>query len=227
MDGAAKVRLGRRLLAALDRQPSKCQGGCIQVSAVLGRIRPAEPDDTNPMRDRRVLRDGKWIVCDACRGTGQNLAGVLAPVEWSASAGRRLCDSAESRRPASVHVQDWTARLLATPAGAAAVNAFDGITRVVPRGEHRRVTSFCRPELMWTLGEDPKDWPTMDERITARGLSYAVPMDLRRRVGGRARHGTDSALDQFMAEVSDQLMPSVRELLVDLTDVMTDTEANP
>jgi hypothetical protein len=84
MDGAALVRIGRRLLAALEGQPSECPdcGG-------LGRTAIDE------VEARSYASASAWLAreaatgrlvsvpCHLCRGTGHNLAGVLAPLEVS------------------------------------------------------------------------------------------------------------------------------------------------
>jgi len=163
MDGAALVRLGSRLLAALEGQPSECQ-------ACRGRGKRMHRTPTVAMMGPTAPHFGP---CEDCRGTGHNLAGVLAPIDWPMPVLRHACDVDVHHRPGQR--ESWIETVIDATGLADPSLHFD--TRSVPRGEHRRVTSFCRPALMWTLGEDPKDWPTLDERITARGLSYAIPHD--------------------------------------------------
>lgn len=67
--GAHLIRRGRRLLAALEGQPSECQSRC------------------------RDGRDWSQNTCMTCRGTGHNLAGALPAVVDSEASVWRAADS--------------------------------------------------------------------------------------------------------------------------------------
>ena len=64
------VRMGKRLLEALEGQPSECHGS----ACVLWRGTP-------------------WVDCPDCKGTGHNLRGYLPPIDVSPQLRRRSLDA--------------------------------------------------------------------------------------------------------------------------------------
>jgi hypothetical protein len=113
-NGVALARLGRRLLDAIDGQPSECPscdgaGG----SAVLSGSGPVPPQfaslallDAAARARRRAIgalelvhEGDAWevrTVCEDCRGTGHNLAGVLPPITYSPQVRAAMVDALEA-----------------------------------------------------------------------------------------------------------------------------------
>lgn len=128
--------MGKRLLAALDGQPSECQAPhCEGVGWYWG----------DAVGDH--VTDNRY-TCNACRGTGHNLAGVLPPIEWSPVVRRRAIDgyrvsgllAARIRQPS----QDMQRSII--DAGIQILTATSqparlADTRSVPRGQHRALES--------------------------------------------------------------------------------------
>ena len=120
-----RARTGRRLLAALEGQPSECQGSLAGLGREVG----------------EQVTPGRWTIvgCPDCHGTGHNLHGVLPPAEWSMQVRRKVNDAVAIPRNASrlrsndveVGNDGWTH-------GVSEQCNWSGPTRVVPRGEHRR-----------------------------------------------------------------------------------------
>jgi hypothetical protein len=188
-----RSRAGRRLLAAIEGQPSECEwcGG----------------------KGERFR--GETEECSDCHGTGHNLAGTLRSVEHSAQVRRSLADARASLQrpngdrngdvaewqgeildaldaPASRHWDTFPAlldgphpgavgfarlaeveRLVANAKGPDVELHTHGqvrcaVTRVVPRGEHRRPEAgfYVRPQDV-PLYEDGER-PSLDERINGR-----------------------------------------------------------
>lgn len=205
MNWRAHVRLGRRLLAAIEGQPSECQR-CIGLLA-------ESPEGHVYRRGGTPSTSGVYYVhslkcpcgrsenetialkadCRACHGSGHNLAGTLPPVEVSPHRRCRARDTinAQNARPArhgplpqriadayeAGRESGWTLRteldaiddrdrplawLAFVDRRVARGLPIGGVVpvqriaaRVVPRGQHRRVSS--NPE-----GQ------SLDERINAK-----------------------------------------------------------
>lgn len=149
------VRLGRRLLAALEGQPSECQRceGVEQWAKVHPSVEPLHRDHA-----------GRLLGCPDCRGTGHNLAGVLPPVAYPAVAiakamdGYRVPDledepAADSPRGRTRAAQRevMSARLLTDSRNSERL----ADTRVVPRGQHRNLDGHRDSDAFmsggWTL----------------------------------------------------------------------------
>lgn len=135
--GAALIRQGRRLLAAIEGQPSECRR-CLSNGYVLGR--PGAGDEWIPDMTR--------TQCPDCHGTGHNLSGTLPQVEHSAAARRKGRDGAEAagdhnrQRAESTQTlyeagrdHGWT--YLAPHRENESGEDWTTWTRTRPRGEHR------------------------------------------------------------------------------------------
>ncbi len=134
MDGAALVRIGRRLLAALGGQLSECIG-----CEGHGETGPGLAMNVST-RVRRAAVEGMRIIgevvrgpCPACHGTGHNLAGALPPIEWPAVVRRKHDDSHEAG-------PDYPGR--GSWASTVGIPLSFSITRSVPRGMHRALESM-------------------------------------------------------------------------------------
>lgn len=167
--GRSIARVGRRLLDMLDgrcawapsagAQPSECQ----RRACIEGRL-PAGLMFGKPTREH---------ACQECKGTGHNLRGVVPAVEWPAVVRRRYHDAvahAAPRAPGSgdgrVRLAPWLLDLkpsweLPDPAVSTADEL--RVTRVVPRGEHRNLsTETPRDQLRGWIpkgGFGPECWP--------------------------------------------------------------------
>jgi hypothetical protein len=212
MDGAATLRMGRRLLAALEGQPSECQS-CDGVPTLdLGRLRVRGRDGDLVRLHRMMImaRPAEWLgdgfvrfyvpdgerersfdayhehcetllrafaPCTDCRGTGHNLAGVLAPVRWSTAVVVAVADS-QRERQAGPDRGELTRRLYdshpdlarladAVPTPGEHERRGGPATRVVPRGQHR--TPTC-------AGYKGGRTSTLDQRIFAREFNWPNPV---------------------------------------------------
>jgi hypothetical protein len=74
--GRSLARLGRRVLGAIEGQPSAC-GRC-----------SFEHNGESDFSGITTSIHG-WFVCPDCKGTGHNLRGTLPPLEWSPAARRK------------------------------------------------------------------------------------------------------------------------------------------
>ncbi len=104
--GDAQIRMGRRLLAAIDGQPNSCQH-CIGLPQ-------APPEGHTYLRRGTPATSGVYYVhslqcpcgasenetmvvrsdCAHCHGTSNNLDGFLPPARWPAAVYRKVSDSA-------------------------------------------------------------------------------------------------------------------------------------
>lgn len=182
--GGMHARLGRRILAALEGQPSECKvcniAGTPLAAVVLAtadggqvRARPGQcvafvtkdglavvGRDGKPRR--AIIGEAVVTTCNACRGTGHNLHGVLPPIEWSPQAVCWAWDAALAGGPTITNEQ---AAVLAAnrqrhqlpddePVFALQSGRVGSVTRVVTRGDHRR------------FNDEPHR--SLDERVSAR-----------------------------------------------------------
>jgi hypothetical protein len=159
----ASVRLGRRLLAALEGQPSECQGcrgpGSVPLGTTVADVRGGVVTVHAGLRVEFVTIQGLSVVghdgqrreaslgaadvspCDDCHGTGHNLHGVLPPVEDSPQVIRAAVEAvlyAPGRAAAAPldRVYDRNRRAIEQRTE----QEWRALTRVVPRGEHRYST---------------------------------------------------------------------------------------
>ena len=196
----ARARVARRVLDALEGQPSECEacGGA----------------ELRWNREARVLAE-----CLDCRGSGHNLRGVLPAVkldEWDkARTMATLADGARLARErpwprwaehlgiTREQVEAWVAER-ADPDEPDRTRAESGVTRVVPRGEHR-VDPDLQPPTAGYTDEAERDLALMP-RWRRGELRHA---ELRRSKPSRlrGRHG--------YAIVDEAVTPEVlREALV-------------
>jgi len=174
--GLAFARIGLRLFAALEGQPSECQAGCDEgrVWADGVRCRYESESDAQEAVQRWEQYGQRGLVgedpgrllgwhatssqradCPDCHGTGHNLHGVLPPVRDSEHVIRSVADGlaatlrAGSGQLLSSHQADvYDRNRERIDAGM--------VTRVVPRGEHRHRRAQSE---------------SLDERITERWRS--------------------------------------------------------
>jgi hypothetical protein len=95
-NGAALAQFGRRILAAIDGQPSRCRqcgGGGRMARLDVPEVGWFRPLDADSPPSRGMTKTIKW-TCESCNGTGHNLAGRLAPAEFTPQLLRRARDSA-------------------------------------------------------------------------------------------------------------------------------------
>jgi hypothetical protein len=149
----ASVRLGRRLLAALEGQPSECQR-C----------------------EGRAWTGSAWQVppsqrpCPDCHGTGHNLHGVLPPVRDSEQAVVKAADAfrtaSRDSRGRSELVAAWQGEVINRDRRRINL-AMSKPTRVVPRGEHRNEQRMLGA---WLPGRNVAHRlrPNLDGRIESR-----------------------------------------------------------
>ncbi len=183
-------RGARRLLDALEGQPSECPG-----------LDAGEYDELsefviiNDARSRAVPCVGGWLDpsvifaaarrCPRCQGTGHNLRGTLPALEWSPAVRRKARDAVAAHDFRKSPFQrgwlgivldgeldsDWAlSRWLSRDEKAVR----DARTRVCPRGEHR--------DCWQRVHSDPRD-PTkdrdLDRRVEAR-MRYDLITDRKR-----------------------------------------------
>jgi hypothetical protein len=197
--GDAQIRMGRRLLAALEGQPSECQA-CkgIPTETPQGHtyLRQGTPNTTgvyyvHSMRCPCGSSESETMVvrgdCASCHGTGHNLAGVLPATAWPAVVRRKIVDGWDAIRGTAREVAEWP-------------HAFDeGVdypgdaVRSVPRGQHRALESMdmvdasnrCTRNVSVTNGESLSLWapvsmlwaPTAPEVYRRLGHSYEDRLD--------------------------------------------------
>jgi hypothetical protein len=111
-NGAALAKCGRRILAAIEGQPSECQV-CNGLGVSMG----------GPSLFGSSLFGVGPEVCDACNGTGENLRGRLPILLMTRQVYRRACDSA-NRRPQTGR-DDWLDEIR----GELGAEAFGHVTR--------------------------------------------------------------------------------------------------
>jgi hypothetical protein len=178
--GRSLARVGMRLLEALEGQPDECQG-C--EGTKRQHWANVEPKLGGPWALAWVPGDARDVPardCPDCHGTGHNLRGVLPEVEHSPQLRRRIREIYVYR--SSNHGRCWLDTLDVHPGY--------GVTRVVPRGEHRcrnatepggwvgsrsrriervRVTGYR--EMRWA----PQSSMPSDPRARARWASSRMP----------------------------------------------------
>jgi hypothetical protein len=152
-NGLALARLGRRLLAAIEGQPSGCQG-C--GGSGLGFYEDS----------RRHARE----ECPDCHGTGHNLHGVLPPAQDSEQAVVKAADAfrtaSRDSRGRSELVAAWQGEVINRDRRRINL-AMSKPTRVVPRGEHRNEQRMLGA---WLPGRNVAHRlrPNLDGRIESR-----------------------------------------------------------
>jgi hypothetical protein len=190
MDGAALVRLGKRLLVALEGQPSECLTCCgtrVLFKADIGGWPPGE-----------VVPPPS--CCVSCRGTGHNLAGVLAPVDWPAVAISKATDGYR----------------VATEAGEPEPESPRGRTREMQRlvTAKRLLTDPHQPGRLadTRVGPRGRAMPMdhgLDGRITRRGWIELERFRRTRRSRGERRHDQRRARHRALAATVDEMATTV------------------
>ncbi len=172
--GRALARLGRRILDALEGQPSECQRPKCSGGTLL-----TGPYETVVGIAGTCARVGTGAMdCPDCRGSGHNLRGVLPPIAWSPAVRRKVADSVRNGAPPSG--VEWTMRLYnehaelrrrvdELPIPNEPVEAGPNRARVVARGDHRRYVSHdCGPMVMVHRNRQGVPLPDLDARISQR-----------------------------------------------------------
>lgn len=158
----ARARLARRVLDALEGQPSECEE-CEGDGVVV----VFDEDESGPV----FLED----ACPDCRGTGHNLRGVLAS-PWPAVVRRKVLDGVHTNDDDSLP-DDWT-ETMGIPFPPDLDHDDPTSTRVVARGVHRddhEPENPYSPAVTLSQIRLGQPVPELDQRIDARGWGARMP----------------------------------------------------